>query len=70
MVLKEIQKRWRQRLSAACILLSLCVVLDEIIKEGYTLDPIDFISPQPTHEKLFALFLLVAILVGRRKKRG
>jgi len=46
------------------------VILDELIKEGYTLDPIDFINPQPTHEKLFALLLLVAILLGRRKKRG
>jgi len=62
---------WRLRLSAFFALLSAFVLVDEIIKEGYGFDPHDLINPQITHEKLFVVFLALALMFGwRTKKRG
>jgi succinate dehydrogenase hydrophobic anchor subunit len=63
---ESIRKRWRQRLSALLLVLSITVLVDEIIKEGYTVDFYDFVSPSITHEKIFIILLLLAIILGWR----
>jgi succinate dehydrogenase hydrophobic anchor subunit len=67
---ESIMKNWRQRLSAILLILALIVLLDEIVKEGYTIDFYDFVSPEITHEKLFLALLILAILVGVRLRRA
>jgi hypothetical protein len=62
----ELLKNWRQRLSALSLILALIVLIDEIVKEGYTIDLYDFVSPGLTHEKIFIALLLLAILPGWR----
>jgi hypothetical protein len=62
----ELTKNWRQRLSALSLILALIVLVDEIVKEGYTIDLYDFISPGVTHEKIFIILLLLAIVLGWR----
>jgi hypothetical protein len=62
----ELTKRWRARASAITLILALIVLMDEIVKEGYAVDPYDFISPGVTHEKIFIILLLLAILPGWR----
>jgi hypothetical protein len=58
----------RLRLSAGLAFLALFVLVDEIVKEGYAFDPVDLINPQITHEKLFVVFLFLAILLGWRRR--
>lgn len=62
----------RLRLSAGLAFLALFVLVDEIIKEGYTFDPADLINPAVTHEKLFLILLALALVLGwrRGKKPG
>jgi len=59
--------KWRLRLSALLALLSAFVLVDEIIEEGYGFDPYDLVSPELTHEKLFVLFLSLALALGWRR---
>jgi len=59
----------RLRLSAGLIFLALFVLIDEIIKEGYTFDPVDLINPQITHEKLFVILIALALALGWRRKK-
>jgi len=59
--------RWRLRLSALLAILATAVLVDEVIKEGYTFDPYDLVGPGLTHEKLFALFLSLALALGWRR---
>lgn len=66
----ELARRWRQRLSALCLILALIVLIDELVKEGYTVDLYDFVSPSITHEKIFMLLVLLALLLGVRWRRG
>lgn len=64
----ELTKKWRARLSAFFIVLSLIVLIDEIVKEGYSVDLCDFIAWPPfTHEQLFLLLLLLGLLLGLRR---
>jgi hypothetical protein len=62
----ELLKNWRQRLSALSLILALIVLVDEIVKEGYTIDLYDFISPGVTHGKIFIILLLLAVVLGWR----
>ena len=64
-----ISRSLRLRLSAGLAFLALFVLVDEIIKEGYAFDPVDLISPQITHEKLFAVLLALALVLGWRRKK-
>jgi succinate dehydrogenase hydrophobic anchor subunit len=57
----------RERLTAIFIMLAALTLIDEVIKEGYAFDPADLLSPQITHEKLFTLFLLLALILGLRR---
>jgi hypothetical protein len=67
---EELRKRWRARLSAFFIISALIVLIDEIVKEGYTLDPSDlFAWPPPSHEQLFVVLLLIGLLLGLRIRR-
>jgi hypothetical protein len=34
----ELLKNWRARASAACLVLTIIVLIDELVKEGYTID--------------------------------
>ena len=65
---EELRKNWRARASAFFIILSLIVLMDEIVKEGYTLDPSDLLAwpPLTSHEQLFILFLVLGLLLGVR----
>jgi succinate dehydrogenase hydrophobic anchor subunit len=67
---RGLTKRWRQRLSAILLILALIVLMDELVKEGYTIDFYDFISPELTHEKIFLALVLLALLLGVRWRRG
>lgn len=67
---EELRKNWRQRLSAFFIILALIVLVDEIVKEGYTIDLYDFVSSSITHEKIFLALVLLALILGVRWRRG
>jgi MYXO-CTERM domain-containing protein len=68
--MEELRKNWRARASAFFIILSLIVLIDEVVKEGYSFDPSDlFAWPPPSHEQLFLLFLALGILFGLRVRR-
>jgi len=60
--------RLRLRLSAVLVVLSALVLVDEVIKEGYTFDLADLVGPGVTHEKLFVALLLLGILLGLRRR--
>jgi MYXO-CTERM domain-containing protein len=64
----ELAKKWRQRLSAITLILALMVLIDEIVKEGYSVDPHDLTTWPPfTHEQLFLLLLVLGLLLGLRR---
>ena len=67
-----LKKNWRQRLSAVTLILALIVLIDEIVKEGYSFDPTDLLAwPPLSHEQLFLLLLFLGLLLGwRRGGRG
>jgi hypothetical protein len=68
--MEELKKNWRARLSAFFIISALIVLIDEIVKEGYTLDPSDFFAwPPPSHEQLFVTLLLIGLLLGLRVRK-
>jgi MYXO-CTERM domain-containing protein len=68
--LKEIRKNWRNRLSALSLIIALIVLIDEVVKEGYSFDPSDLIAwPPPSHEQLFVALLLIGLLLGLRIRR-
>jgi succinate dehydrogenase hydrophobic anchor subunit len=62
----ELLKNWRQRLSALSLILALIVLMDELVKENYAFDVNDLFSPYITHEKIFMLLLLLAVVLGWR----
>jgi succinate dehydrogenase hydrophobic anchor subunit len=65
---EELKKRWRARLSALTLILALIVLLDELVKEGYSVDPHDLVAWPPfTHEQLFLLLLVLGLLLGLRR---
>jgi len=66
----ELLKNWRARASAAALILALIVLIDEIVKENYSFDINDFVSPGVTHEKIFLALVLLAVLLGLRWRRG
>jgi hypothetical protein len=64
----ELLKKWRARLSALTLILALIVLIDELVKEGYTIDPHDLVAWPPfTHEQLFLLLLILGLLLGLRR---
>jgi hypothetical protein len=66
----ELLKNWRARASATALILALIVLIDEIVKEGYTIDLYDFVGPGITHEKIFLLLVTIGVLLGVRWRRG
>ncbi len=66
----EIKKNIRQRLATLSLILALIVLIDEIVKEGYTFDPYDLLAwPPPSHEQLFVALLLIGLLLGLRIRK-
>ena len=65
----ELLKRWRYRLATALLFLAVFVLADEVAKEGYVFDWTDVFNGNLTHEKVFVVLLLLAILFGWRKKQ-
>jgi hypothetical protein len=64
----ELMKNWRARLSAVALILALTVLVDEVVKEGYSVDPHDLVAWPPfTHEQLFLLLLVLELLLGLRR---
>jgi hypothetical protein len=62
---------WRARASAFFIISASIVLVDEIIKEGYSFDVSDlFAWPPPSHEQIFLLLLITGLLLGVRWRRG
>jgi hypothetical protein len=69
---EELRKNWRARLSALFIVLALIVLIDEVVKEGYSFDLGDVFAwpPLTSHEQLFLLLLAIGVLLGLRWRRG
>jgi len=69
---ESLKKNWRARASAFLLILALIVLVDEVVKEGYSFDPTDLLAwPPPSHEQLFLLLLFLGLLLGwRRGGRG
>jgi len=69
---EELKKKWRTRASAFLLILALLVLVDEVVKEGYSFDLGDLLAwPPPSHEQLFLLLLFLGLLLGwRRGGRG
>jgi hypothetical protein len=67
---EELKKNWRNRLSAVSLILAFIVLTGELVKEGYSFDVGDLFSPYMTHEKIFTLLMLLALLLGVRWRRG
>jgi hypothetical protein len=68
--LAELRKNWRARLSALSLILALIVLVDEIVKEGYSFDLGDLLAwPPPSHEQLFIALLLIGLLLGLRIRK-
>jgi len=64
----ELTKKWRARLSTVTLILALIVLIDELVKEGYSVDPHDILAWPPfTHEQLFLLLLVLGLLLGLRR---
>ena len=61
------RKSWRLRLSIIFLFLAFLTLIDETVKEGYVFDPLDLVNLSITHEKLFILFLILALVLGLRK---
>jgi len=57
----------RNRLAFLFLTLSLFILVDEFVKEGYVFDPNDLINPSLTHEKIFLCFLVIGLLLGLRR---
>jgi uncharacterized membrane protein (DUF106 family) len=57
---------WRARASALSLILALIVLMDETVKENYAFDVNDLFSPYITHEKIFIILLLLAVVLGWR----
>jgi hypothetical protein len=69
---EELRKNWRQRLSVISLILALIVLIDEVVKEGYSFDLSDVLAwpPLTSHEQLFLLLLAIGVLLGLRWRRG
>lgn len=68
--MKEITKKLRNRIALITLLLATMVLVDEIVKEGYMIDPVDFINPRITHEKIFLVLFIISLFFGLRRRRG
>lgn len=66
-IMRELMKRWRFRISGGFLIASIIVLMDELIKEGYAFDIFDLFNSSITHEKIFAILLIFAIILGLRK---
>jgi hypothetical protein len=67
---KELKKSWRARLSAVFLISAIIVLVDEIVKEGYSIDLDDFVAWPPSHEQIFLLLLALGILLGLRVRKN
>ncbi|MCX8192032.1 MAG: hypothetical protein N3F06_04410 [Nitrososphaerales archaeon] len=65
---RELLKKWRFRISASFIILSLIVLIDEVVKEGYVFDFFDLFNLAITHEKIFFILLISGLILGLRFK--
>ncbi|MEM2751274.1 MAG: hypothetical protein QXH53_06400 [Nitrososphaerales archaeon] len=63
-MMRELIKRWRFRISGGLLIAAIIVLLDEIIKEGYTFDLLDLFNFTLTHEKIFIILLVGGIVLG------
>jgi len=58
----------RIRIAFLLYSISLWILVDEYIKEGYVLDPHDFITPAITHEKIWLALLIASVILGLGKR--
>jgi len=61
-------EKLRLRLSTVTAILAVLVLIDEVVKEGYTFNPYDVINPSITHEKLFILLILLSLTLGWKRR--
>ena len=61
-------EKLRLRLSTVTAVLAVLVLIDEVVKEGYTFNPYDVINPSITHEKLFILLILLSLTLGWKRR--
>jgi len=62
-------KNIKNRLAFLFLTLSIFVLIDEFVKEGYIFDIYDLINFNITHEKLFLIFLVTGLVLGLRRRR-
>jgi len=62
-----ILRKHRLRLAVFFATVSFFIFIDEILREGYGFDIVDLVNLQVTHEKLFVVFLMLALVFGVRK---
>ncbi|GAY26106.1 hypothetical protein ATG_13090 [Desulfurococcaceae archaeon AG1] len=58
----------KSRIAFLLYTLSLFVLIDEYVTQGYILDPVDFINPRITHEKIWLVLLIAAIALSLRSR--
>ena len=63
-----LSRRARLRLALFSIGTAFLVLADEIIREGYMINPVDFVNPRLTHEKIFLILFLIGIFLGLRRR--
>jgi len=63
-----ILRKHRLRLAVFFAAASFLIFIDEAVKEGYGFDIVDLVNLQVTHEKLFVVFLVLALVFGARKR--
>ena len=68
--LDQLVKHWRLRLSALSAGIAFILFIDELLKEGYGFDFWDLFNPMITHEKLIAIFVVLALVFGWRFHRN
>jgi hypothetical protein len=67
-LIEELKKNWRARASAVSLIIALIILIDELVKEGYSFDLGDLLAwPPPSHEQLFLLLLFLGLLLGWRR---
>ena len=62
-------KKLRKRLTVFLFFITVWILVDEYIKEGYLFNIDDILSPHITHEKIIITALIVIILLLMKQKK-
>jgi len=62
-------KKLRKRLTVFLFFITIWLLVDEYIKEGYMFNIDDLFNPHITHEKIFITLLIVIVLLLVKQKK-